>query len=81
MTVPPASALGLGDALVFRFAASHLAGDQAQVADLLRAGDDDGYARLLDERGATEAWQRFRSDETKAALRRWCDEHGLQATE
>jgi hypothetical protein len=78
VVVPPASLLGIGDPLVLRFAATHLAGDQAAIRDLFNANDTDGYARLLAERGATEAWQRFRDAETTAALRRWCDEHGLQ---
>ena len=41
-------------------------------------GDTDGFTRLLEERGATEAWQRFRTEETRTALQRWCDEHGLR---
>ena len=78
VAVPPASTLGIGDQLVFRFAATHLAGDQAAIRDLVRAEDIDGFERLLDERGATESWQRFRTEETQTALRRWCDEHGLR---
>ncbi|MCS0630800.1 hypothetical protein NX786_15800 [Telluria mixta] len=80
VAVPPASTLGIGDQLVFRFAAAHLAGDQAAIRDLVRAEDIDGFERLLDERGATESWQRFRTEETQAALRRWCDEHGLRVS-
>jgi hypothetical protein len=78
VSVPAASALGLGDALVLRFARSHLAGDEAAVRELMRCQDNDGFARLLDERGAAERWQRFRTEETRAALGRWCGEHGLE---
>ena len=81
VVVPPASTLGIGDQLVFRFAAAHLAGDQAAIRELVGANDTDGFARLLDERGATESWQRFRNEETRTALRRWCDAHGLPATD
>lgn len=77
VVVPPASTLGIGDGLVLRFAAAHMAGDQDTVQELFRAGDIDGFTRLLDERGATDAWQRFRTEETRTALQRWCDEHGL----
>ena len=80
VAVPPASTLGIGDQLVFRFAATHLAGDQATIRDLVRAEDTDGFERLLDERGASESWQRFRTEETQTALRRWCDEHGLRVS-
>lgn len=80
VAVPPASTLGIGDQLVFRFAAVHLAGDQATIRDLVHAEDIDGFERLLDERGATASWQRFRTEETQTALRRWCDEHGLRVS-
>jgi hypothetical protein len=80
VAVPPASTLGIGDQLVFRFAATHLAGDQATIRDLVHAEDTDGFERLLDERGATASWQRFRTEETQTALRRWCDEHGLRVS-
>jgi hypothetical protein len=79
VSVPAASALGLGDELVFRFAAGQLAGDQATVRELFRDGDDEGFKRLLEERGAWEAWQRFRIDQTRTQLLRWCEQHGLQA--
>jgi hypothetical protein len=78
--VPPASSLGIGDQLVFRFAAAHLAGDQPRVRELFDADDADGFERLLEERGTSETWERFRKEETESALRRWCDEHGLQTT-
>lgn len=80
VSVPPAGTLGVGDELVFRFAASHLAGDQATVRELFRERDTEGFARLLEERGAGDAWERFRKEQTETALRRWCDEHGLETT-
>jgi hypothetical protein len=79
VSVPAASALGLGDELVFRFAAGRLAGDQATVRELFRDGDDAGFKRLLEERGAWEAWQRFRDEQTRSVLLHWCGQHGLQA--
>jgi hypothetical protein len=78
VVVPPAGALGIGDQLVFRFAAAHLAGDQATVRELFDADDADGFERLLEERGATEDWERFRTEETHTALRRWCAENRLE---
>lgn len=78
VVVPPAGSLGIGDQLVFRFAAAHLAGDQHTVRELFDADDTDGFERLLEERGATDTWERFRHEQTETALRRWCDEHGLQ---
>jgi hypothetical protein len=79
VVVPPAGTLGIGDSLVFRFAASHLAGDEATVSDMFRERDTGGFARLLAERGAGDAWDRFRKEATAQALRSWCKEHGLEA--
>ena len=79
--VPPAGTLGIGDALVLRFAATHLADDQDLVRELFSERDTEGFARLLEERGAGETWESFRTQATQSALRRWCEENGLQAAD
>lgn len=76
--VPSAGTLGIGDGLVLRFAAIHLPGDQHTVRDLFQGRDTEGFARLLQERGAAEAWERFHDETTQTALRRWCEENGLR---
>ncbi len=79
--VPSAATLGIGDGLVLRFAATHLAGDQDAVRDLFQDRNTDGFAHLLQERGAAEAWERFHDEATQTALRRWCEENALQLAE
>ena len=79
--VPPAGTLGIGDGLILRFAATHLADEQDTVRDLFRDRNTEGFARLLEERGAGEAWERFHGEATRTALRRWCEENGLQLAE
>ena len=79
--VPPAGTLGIGDELVLRFAAAHLADDQTTVRDLFRDRDIEGFARLLEERGARDTWERFHGEATRTALRRWCEDNGLQVAE
>lgn len=81
VSVPPAGTLGIGDGLILRFAALHLADDQNTVRDLFRDRNTEGFARLLQERGKVEAWERFHDETTQAALRRWCEENGLQAAD
>ena len=81
VAVPAASTLGLGRALMFRFAAGHLPGDRERVRDLFEKGDGyDRYAQLLEERGVLDSWYRFRAEETRVALEAWCRQHGLEAT-
>jgi len=79
--VPPAGTLGIGDGLVLRFAATHLADDQDAVRDMFRDRNTEGFARLLEQRGAGAAWERFHGEATRTALRRWCEENGLQLAE
>lgn len=76
--VPSAGILGIGDGLILRFAASHLADDQHIVRDLFSDRNTEGFARLLQERNAVDAWERFHDETTQTALRRWCEENGLQ---
>ena len=76
--VPSAATLGIGDGLVLRFAATYLADDQDRVRDLFRDRNTEGFARLLEERGAAEDWERFHEEVTRTALQRWCEENGLQ---
>jgi hypothetical protein len=79
--VPPAGTLGIGDGLILRFAATHMAGDQNTVRDLFRDRNTEGFARLLEERGAGEAWERFHEEATRTALQQWCKENGLELAE
>ncbi|MBD8530737.1 MULTISPECIES: hypothetical protein [unclassified Massilia] len=79
--VPAAGTLGIGDGLILRFAATHMAGDQETVRDLFRDRNTEGFARLLEERSAGEAWEQFHEDATRTALQQWCTENGLQLAE
>lgn len=79
VSVPAASTLGLGRELMFRFAATHLAGDRDRVRELFERSDGyDRFARLVEERGLLDSWYRFREEETRVALEGWCRQHGLQ---
>ena len=79
VSVPAASELGLGRVLMQRFAGSHLPGDTARVQEIFARRDPyDDFSKLLDERGERDAWSRFREQETRTALVRWCEQHGLQ---
>jgi hypothetical protein len=78
VAVPAASTLGLGNALVLRFTAAHLPGDGETVRELLEKDDTAGFFSLLEERGEKDAWQRFRDEESRAALARWCEEHEVE---
>lgn len=79
VSVPAAGELGLGRALMQRFAGTHLPGDRERVQEILARQDSyERFSKLLEERGELDAWYRFRADETRTALARWCEQHGLQ---
>jgi hypothetical protein len=79
VSVPAASELGLGRELMARFAAGHLPGDREQVRELLDRNDPyERFSKLLEERGALDAWYRFREEETRTALEGWCRQHGVE---
>lgn len=79
VSVPAASTLGLGRALMRRFAASQLPGDRGQVEAFLDR--DDVYERffgLFEERGVLDAWYDFREQESRTVLEAWCRQHDLE---
>jgi hypothetical protein len=79
VSVPAASELGLGRALMQRFGAGHLPGDQQRLQEIFTRQDPyDRFSRLLEERGLLDAWYRFREQETRTALEAWCRQHGLE---
>jgi hypothetical protein len=79
VSVPAASTLGLGRELMLRFGAAQLPGDQERLRELFASRDPyDGFSRLVEEHGLRDAWSRFREEETRTVLQRWCGQHSLQ---
>jgi len=76
VAVPSAGTLGIGNGLVLRFAATHMAADQDTVRDLFCERNTGGFADLLEARGAGDAWERFHEEATRTALGQWCEENG-----
>ncbi|MFC0253306.1 hypothetical protein [Massilia consociata] len=78
LPVPGLGRLGLGQALVRDFVREHMPGDEDAVAGMLRgAGGFERFAKLADSRGLLARWHAFRQARTLAAMRAWCEEHGL----
>lgn len=79
VSVPAASELGLGRALMQRFAGSHLPGDSVRVQEIFARRDPyDRFSKLLEERGELDAWYKFREQQTRTALEAWCRQHQLE---
>jgi len=79
VSVPSTRELGLGVELVFRFTGQHLPADMESVRDMFRRKGAYGrFSRLVETRGARDAWHRFREQEIRVALEDWCRQHGLQ---
>lgn len=76
--VPNSRKLDLGRDLVFRFVAAELPQQLDRVLDMFRRKGAYGrFSGLLDSLGARDKWHQFRDEQTKAAMRSWCEENGF----
>lgn len=76
--VPSKYDLGLGRALVQRFARKHIPELYDEVTNCFRRkGAYSRYKGLLERAGQLEEWHKFQEEERRAALIAWCQEEGL----
>lgn len=76
--IPHKNDLGLGKELVFRFVADKLPDDYEEVRDMFaRRGAYTRFKDFLQSKRLLEAWYDFEDEQTKAALREWCEDNGL----
>jgi hypothetical protein len=82
IAIPRKTDLDLGRNLALSFIGEELPGDLATVAGFFRRKG--AYARfkdLLERRGMLDKWYQYEDDATEQALRRWCEENGIQILE
>lgn len=80
--VPDKSELDLGKRLVLRFVAAKLPQEYDNVEKIFRRkGAYSRYKAFLEGKRQLEAWYRYEEDETRAALRQWCAEEGIELVE
>lgn len=80
--IPSARGLDLGQELVFGFVKSDMPDEYDAVRQLFRRPGAYGrYSQLLDRLGLRERWHRYRDEQTRAALRTWCEDHGFNLKE
>ncbi len=82
VAVPDKRELGLGSALVRRFAQRHLSSrSQESVQEMFRKkGAYSHFKALLGQEGQLDAWHEFEHAQTLLALDEWCQENGLELT-
>jgi hypothetical protein len=77
--IPHKNDLDLGRDLVFDFTAKHLAQKSETVARIFsRRGAYREFKALLESLGLMETWYKFEAEQTKTALRKWCQENNLE---
>ncbi len=77
--VPGARDLDLGQRLVWRFVnqhAEHLY--DAVAAAFSRRGAWRRYKDLLDRHGKLDAWHAYEEEQTRLALKEWCETEGIE---
>jgi hypothetical protein len=78
VAIPDSHGLDLGQDLVFRFVKAEIPQEYDRVSEIFRKKGAYGrFSHLLDSLGKRDAWHQFRDEQTKAALRDWCEGHGL----
>jgi hypothetical protein len=82
LCMPNKKRFGLGRDLVFSFVEEKLPDRWLDVRDFFRRRG--AYARfkhMLESRNMLEAWYRYEETRTREALRRWCEDNGLELAE
>jgi hypothetical protein len=79
LSIPDARSLDLGQTLVFNFVEAELPNEYDRVRQMFRRpGAYRQFNKLVDDRDLRERWHAFRDEQTRAALKGWCEENGLQ---
>ena len=79
VSIPDARSLDLGHTLVFNFTEAEMAQEYDRVRQMFRRpGAYRHFGKLVDERGLRDRWHAFRDEQTRAALKAWCEENDLQ---
>ena len=79
LALPYKNELDLGRELALSFVDQELPSEYDRCADFFRRGG--AYRRfkdLLESRDVLEKWYAFEAQAIEAALRAWCEEHGIQ---
>jgi hypothetical protein len=79
LCLPNRRELDLGRDLVFSFIQEKLPDEMELVRDFFRRrGAYPKFKNLLASRGQLQAWYSYEEASTEAALRRWCEDNGLE---
>lgn len=79
VAIPHKNDLELGKRLALRFADDLLPDSVDDVHDIFRhKGAYARFKRLLEHRGMLQQWYEYEESSKKAALRRWCEENGIE---
>lgn len=79
VAVPGSCSLDMGQALVLAFVQAEMPEQVDHVRQMFqRQAAYRHFSKLVGDHGLRERWHAFRDERTAAALRAWCEEHGLQ---
>jgi hypothetical protein len=77
--IPSKNDLDLGEHLVFRFVASMMPEEYRRVRNLFgRRGAYRRFKTFLESKGLLKAWYDFEGEQQERALRKWCEENGIE---
>jgi len=79
--IPPQNDLDLGNVLVFEFVSDRLPDEINKVDRIFsHRGAYFRYKQMLEEKGLLDEWYTYENECTKRALRKWCEDEGIEVT-
>ena len=77
--IPHKNDLNLGRALVFEFVSERLSGEIDRVNRIFSCkGAYSRFKQMLEEKGFLDEWHVYEDQRMKVALRKWCQDEGIE---
>ena len=77
--IPHKNDLGLGQELVFEFVKNRLVDEYDRVRQIFKKRGAYGkFKNLLESKALLQDWYDFENQQEERALRRWCNENGIE---
>ena len=79
--IPHKNDLNLGKVLVFEFVSERLPDEIDEVNRIFsQKGAYSRFKNMLEDKGLLDEWHRYEDQCTKRALKRWCEDEGIEVT-
>jgi hypothetical protein len=82
VAIPHRNDLDLGQSLAFEFVKANLADEYDAVRQIFKKRGAYGrFKEFLDSKGLLERWHKYSDQREEMALRKWCEENGIDLSD